>query len=202
MNVAFYYHSAPNKESEELYDWMMDRAVEAVRKHMPRAKVWHLRGPSVPAREVDDDIVLEDRLRMQHHAFMGDTETLFLDIDAIVQEDVSDVFDKPFDAAVCVRPKATLHSWKRIPYNGGVTFTRSAEFWRGAERMYAPEGWPLSEVPLNRYIVTECGGFKLLRLPGERYNYSPGSLNEELKDCAIVHWKGAERKRWMRERYG
>ena len=199
MRVAFYYHSAPNKDSIEFFDWMMGAAVESVRKHMPNSVIWHLKGPSVERRnDVDESLELRDMHRAEHCALLGAGDTLFLDIDVIVQGDVSSVFDSPFDIALAVRPKKDAADWKRIPYNGGAIFSRCPAFWRGLDAMVRTENYPQSDVPLNRYIGTSSHA--VLNL-SDRYNHAPQSLDEDLTGQAIVHWKGEKRKRWMRERY-
>lgn len=202
MNVAFYFHSAESEEKKEQSMRLMNLSVRSVRKHMPDAVVWHLKGPRVDKFPgVDDAIEYEPRHRPEHHAMMkGDT--IFLDIDTVVQDDLSHVFDtkQPFDVAVALRPKLSMRNvpkWNRIPYNWGVSFTRSADFWRGASKMLADEGWPWNEAILCRYAQTS--GSIVMMLRGERYNYTPATEDEDVSTRAVVHYKG-NRKHWMLSR--
>jgi hypothetical protein len=68
---------------------------------------------------------------------MLDGEWLFVDTDCVIRKDVSDVFEDDFEVALTDR-KGSM--WEKtpygmvMPYNMGVTFSRSPEFWEKVKK--------------------------------------------------------------------
>lgn len=127
-------------------------------------------------------------------------DTLYLDYDTVVREDVSKVFEQDFDLAITRRSDKELASallYRVCPNNVGVMFCRNQDFWRQVARRYDaridPPSWMKFQI-----IVTEAMNaldFNILELPSEKYNYTPETRDEELT-CAIAHYKGYK-KSWM-----
>lgn len=202
LKVAFYYHSTLNKD---LTDAVMTQAVNAVRKAMPYAEIWHLRGPRVPKHAgVDKDILFIPFRRIHHQAMMESGPTLFLDIDCWVQRDVYEVFyDRAFDAAICVRAQYDFtkpETWGNPPYNAGVIFSRSQKFWQKFAEHHEREDFPWNDATTCRFVDQFAGDLTVKRLPGSIYNYTPHDPDEDLKDRAILHYKGEAKKYWMKHR--
>ena len=202
LRVAFYYHSTQNKD---ISDHLMNRAVAAVRKSMPYAEIWHLRGERVPKHTgVDKDILFVPFQRIHHQAMMPPGPTLFLDIDVWVQKDIYEVFyDKP-DAAVCVRTQYDYkrpETWGFPPYNAGVIFSTSQKFWLKFAEHHAEENFPWNDATTCRFIEkAEAMGLYIKKLPGAIYNYTPHEPDEDLSGKSIIHYKGEAKKYWMKHR--
>lgn len=129
---------------------------------------------------------------------------LFLDTDVLVQQDVRHVFDDPFDLAVATRDgtlKADEVGTKfmaAMPFNKGAVFSRSPAFWQAAvaiARTYKPsqQAWMGDQRAMNDAIA--AGRFLVKILPNG-FNYPPRQHDEDVRDKAILHFKGP-RKPWM-----
>jgi hypothetical protein len=150
--------------------------------------------------------------RARHFAICGG-EWLFLDTDAIVRRDLSEVFLDPFDVAVTDRlwslyrdryrtggqPEFVM----RYPYNAGVIFSRNTDIWRRAaeELERWPEmaaSWTGDQEMLN--TLARSGRYAVRVLPGQNYNFPPDDLFEaERGNAAILHFKGKQRKPLLEE---
>lgn len=129
-------------------------------------------------------------------------DILNLDYDIVVQKDVSDVFNRPFDIALTKRTvkegKYKMLSLSQ-PHNTGVVFSRNRQFWRLClERYehYPDHRWMMGQVCISETANAYREDIKLLELPASLYNYAPKSQDEDLRDRFIVHYKGP-RKFWM-----
>ena len=201
LRVAFYYHSSKNRD---LTDHVMTRAVNAVRKHMPYAEIWHLRGATIEKHPgVDKDIQFVPFRRIHHQAMMPQGKTLFLDIDCWVQKDVYEVFYQHFDAAICVRTQYDItkpNTWGFPPYNAGVIFSTSQKFWQKFAEHHEKEDFPWNDATTCRFFDQFAIGFEIKRLPGSIYNYTPHEPDEDLSEKSIIHYKGEAKKYWMKHR--
>lgn len=150
---------------------------------------------------VDDEWI--GRARMQHLAQL-DGDVLYLDYDTIVMEDVSDVFDRDFDVALTRRPENDESVAPAIaqasPHNNGVMFSRNPVFWSKVLERYsrhpAKDAWMTAQIVITETAHALRDEFRIIELPGERYNYTPKKQREDLTGRAIVHYKGM-RKEWM-----
>lgn len=191
MKVAIYLDShAPEHKV------LATRCIESVRAAMPSAEVWHLTDENGPEIEGVDKTL---RVRVEgafcyrrcYLQSLVDGDTLFIDTDVEVKEDVSHVFNDDFDVAVTTD---MCPGTKGIIYNSGVTFSRQPRFWLElADRLKEFEfpDWFVSEREFSVY-ADSCG-LKVKRLRGEEYNYVPSS--DEDRGGKIVHYRGL-RKRW------
>ena len=190
MRVAWYLDSQDPK-----YLWFLGKSLCRVRKLMPQAETVFLTVHDFPCQEFGFDRV--ERFKERSDWFYGhkkcaaqaslDGDVLFLDVDCIVQKDVSHVFDTPFDIALCIRYKSKAID--KLPFNGGVAFSRSQQFWKdvagghGDHRHGADTENRFSAVAMSdRYVVRA--------LNGDIYNYSPFNQGEDLSMRSIVHYKG------------
>jgi hypothetical protein len=90
-----------------------------------------------------------------------------------------------------------------MPYNTGVMFSRSKEFWLecAASCHRAPKGiqrWWGDQISVR--LAADTGKYKVLELPVEKFNYSPATEDEDTTDRYVLHYKG-ERKDWMIKRW-
>lgn len=197
LRVGFYHHSSSNPE---LSGQIMNKAVRAVREHMPYAEIWHLRGPTIPKfPAADHDIEFGPFKRPQHQALMGEGNILFLDIDCMVQTDVFDVFKVGFDVAVCIREQydhKRPETWGNPHVNCGVIFSKNPKFWEGFTAYQEQRGWVWSDVVFCDYL--KSSHWNIHYLPGAIYNHVPDEYNEDLSKCAIAHFKGGKKKWWMK----
>lgn len=197
MRVAFYL-DLPTEE----YLWFAKKAAIRARNRIPGAHLTLLTTRDFPGL-VDQSFDLVERLDLKMDCFYGyrkcvanstvDGECLFLDVDCIVQRDVSPIWDTPFDLALCLRYMSKMV--EKTPFNGGVAFSRSREFWRDVAGKHSDHTCPadterrFSEVAMNdKYVIRA--------LNGDIYNYSPKTKEEDVSGRAIVHYKG-DRKSYL-----
>jgi hypothetical protein len=130
-------------------------------------------------------------------------ENIILDYDCLVRDDLRTVFEQPFDLAFTKRPANDLTASQSVlescPHNMGVIFQRESgqAFWSRVRRgwlKYESDNWMDGQVLVSRCI--QQLGFDILELPGERYNYTPLTEDEDVSQRSVVHYKG-KRKAWM-----
>ena len=153
------------------------------------------------AIRLGDGPMLERRL--EHYASCGD-EWLFLDTDVSIRQDVRHVFDDPvFDVALPDRNWPHIpqgdHVMLTMPFNTGVVFTRSGQFWRDVLETW--RGLPnrtdwLSEQQAV-YQVVRTGRYRVKVLDGAIYNYPPKNASDPCDGVALAHYKGGARKLWL-----
>lgn len=207
MTVAFFTVF----RKDPIHYVLAEAMIRSVRASMPDVPIVQLTDETSPALVTVDEVrrrphgkMLERRL--EHYASLEAGEWLLIDTDVIVRHDVRAVFDTAFDVAFADRDwphlPPTPDLTEAMPYNTGVAFSRSPEFWQTALetwRAFPPEvqaDW-LSE---QRAVaaVLRTNRFSLQVLRGRVYNYPPASINDpDMQQAAIVHFKGP-RKAWMR----
>lgn len=177
-----------------------ERAIQSVREAMPDAEIWHLTAIDGFELSADKKLFLDVKGEFAYRQAMVSAEltgdVLFLDVDCIVREDVSSVFEHDFDVCVTtdMRPGA-----EGIKYNGGVIFCRNPEYWKaiaeackGLDFCKTSGDW--EPIERARGAVADSGKFKLMVLDGETYNYVPSNASD-LRG-KIMHYRG-NRKNWM-----
>lgn len=132
-------------------------------------------------------------------------EWLFLDTDVLVQRDVQAVFDQAFDVAVAQRAgtfkdeaEAATAFMARMPVNKGVVFSRSQAFWQSALETICAykdcrQQWMGDQQAVCEVIAS--GVFHVEHLPNA-FNYPPKTAREDVREKALLHYKG-DRKAWM-----
>lgn len=214
MRVAFVHvESTWPADQLPLQRAVAKRMMQSVRKHIG-CKVVQLTDP------VSEDLGADETVRflpsgkffipwlMELFASQP-PETLFLDTDTVVQEDVSKVFDEDFDIALTGR-KTRFAVYQaegkdyHMPFNLGVVFSRAPRFWteiRDRVLKHKDEkilAWWGAQIELWK-IWNEPHTWKLIALDAQQYNYTPNKEDEDLTGKAIVHYKGAKRKHWHLE---
>jgi len=139
--------------------------------------------------------------RLEHYADCAG-EWLLVDTDVVIQRDVRHVFDDDWDVALTDRQwrhlKQPADFMRDMPFNTGVCFSRSPEFWRAVLMTWRSfpfeqqSDW-LSEQRAVADVVRK-DVFTVKVLPGMIYNYPPTTEDDAgLKDAAIVHLKGGRK---------
>lgn len=207
VNVGFFLQG-----DKPDYFEMAALAVESVRRHMPKARIFHM--TDADTKEIDGadcTLRIEQPMpmamrRMQHNANCYG-QWLFLDVDIIVQRDVSDVFEQPFDVALTDRDGTITYEGKfaeQMPYNLGVAFSRSPAFWKRVLYHMKTISPKLQEWMGDQLVICEmlkqrmASDFNVKILHGRTYNYPP-KHDGDGADAALVHYKGP-RKDWMLKR--
>jgi hypothetical protein len=132
-------------------------------------------------------------------------EWLFVDSDIYFRGDVRGVFrdSNTFDIAIADRnwnqPQLTQEFLRRMPFNVGVIFSRSTQFWRDVHAMTlkgAPydDAWFGDQIAINDLV--RSGAYRVKLLDGSVYNYPPRSQYDVGDAAKILHFKG-QRKQWM-----
>lgn len=180
--------------------------IESVRATMPGVEIAHItdehtRHATGADRviRVKADLPMAMRRVAAHASLQG--EWLFIDTDCVVRRDVREVFSDDFDVAVTDRVGSIYHdgSYGRLmPYNMGVTFSRSPKFWREVLfRMTAlpdvMKKWEGDQLVVGM-LAKEWPKVKVL--PGHVFNYTPEKRGDKAEHAAIVHLKG-NRKEWL-----
>lgn len=184
--------------------------IESVHRVMPGVPVVQFTDEETPAVPGVDTVARLPAapmavLRMRHHGQVKG-EWLFVDSDVVVQRDVRGVFDAPFDIAVTTRNWAHLRPaagfTERMPFNVGVVFSRSRQFWRDVTNRLlrasrSQQQWMGDQQAICDLIPT--GRYRVAYLKGSRYNFPPALESDPETDlmqhkAAILHYKGPQRK--------
>lgn len=135
--------------------------------------------------------------RMQHHQIEG--EWAFIDTDVLIHKPVHEDVFFPIvqDIAVAERKhddgtnsETADELYKEMPYNMGVVFSQSPEFWRDVEKellTYDAEKqhWMGDQLAMNRILAKE----KRAMILSCGYNFPPGK-DGKLHGAHVVHYKG------------
>lgn len=204
MTVGFYHVALDGPKASTAGVQAM---VRSVKQAMPGVRIVHFTDVQTPVIDGVDWAVrptLPVALGCLDAYAQCEGDWLFLDTDVIVREDVRHVFDQPFDIAVAERAGTLKPSevdtkfMASMPYNKGAVFSRSQAFWLDALarcRQMKPtrQQWMGDQQAMNDAILS--GKYAVEVLPN-RYNYPPLTATDDLRDKAIVHYKGP-RKAWM-----
>lgn len=197
MKVGFFAQG----EGEHLH--IAKHLIRSVREVMPDVEIWHLTDEHTPAlcdvKRIFGHMPMAVR-RISHHANLyGDW--LFIDTDCVVRKDVRHVFEDDFPVAVTDR-KGT--AWEKspygmvMPYNMGVTFSRSPDFWAEVLRHLKSLPPRYQHWEGDQRVVCEMvgAGYPAKVIPGRIYNFTPEEREDSIDHAAIVHFKG-KRKAWI-----
>ncbi len=204
MKIGFYV--VDKGPRSKIHFSVAESLIESVNRVMPGTEVWQFTDENSPevlgvtgVKRIPGEMPMAVR-RMLHHASV-EGDWLFVDSDVVLQKDVRDVFDQPFDVALTDRIGTDMEGSKyalAMPCNMGVTFSRCPRFWETARRrlMKLPkpyQEWEGDQIVVCSMAQDELEEFEILMLPGRVYNYPP-SGTESLEHAAIVHYKGKARK--------
>lgn len=174
---------------------------------IPQVPVYQLTDDKTPCVEgalairLGGDMPMAVR-RVTHHSML-DGEWLFVDTDCVIRKDVSDVFEDDFEVALTDR-KGSM--WEKtpygmvMPYNMGVTFSRSPEFWEKVKKYLLTMPPKYQEWEGDQRVVCEMAmaGYPVKVLPGRIYNFTPETRGDKAEHAAILHLKGP-RKLWLED---
>ena len=209
MTLGFFYvyRGAP------VHAVLADLMIRSVRRTMPDVPIVMLTDEETPAIYGVDEVrrlpkMPFDVLRCEHLT-RCEGEWLYLDSDCIVQKDVRHVFNETFDVAVADREgclvdgEEDLEFIKNTPYNLGVVFSRSTEFWKAVlvkllQMTSERQEW--LGIQFAACDVIEEDHFDIGILSGRLFNYAPHMFDEDVSQAGIVHYKGPTRKDWMLKR--
>lgn len=186
--------------------------IASIKRHLP-AHIVHFSDRSTRRLDGADEIVRLSpghfglmEFRIHHYASYPHEAALFLDLDTIVQCDVSDILRDTFDVALTLRSAKKLlcdgeDRIAQMPYNTGVMFSRGNAFWDRVARLMRPlsiddRNWFGEQEIIGR--LAKSGEFRVRELPDTDYNYTPSTKDEDVSGRKIVHYKG-NRKEWMCE---
>lgn len=192
---------------------LASRLIKSVRKHMD-CEIVQLTDPITPQLLVDKAERHNPKGKHWMSYVLGIIQkqppnTLYIDTDCVVQEDVSWVFDNEFDVGLtfkngkCAAYKDKSGKSHPMPINGGVVFLRNPEFFEELLRRVEKIEEQIMRVwwgsQIVEYEMVKEGKFKTVLLDANRFNYTPESPDEDMRDKAIIHYKGMKRKHWNLE---
>jgi hypothetical protein len=189
--------------------------VASARAAMPGAEIVQMTDRDTAAVPGVDTVARRDWdgtklmiFRLAHLAALDRAACVLLDTDVVVQRPLDHVFEQPFDVALTIRHERIkdldgVNIVERMPYNTGVMFSRRPQFWAQALehcRQLTDDlhDWYGDQVSVKH--VADSGAFKVVELPCDPYNHTPRIEQEDVRDCYVVHYKGA-RKEWMKRRF-
>lgn len=196
--------------------------VRSARLAMPEAHIVQFSDTDTPAVAGADRVIRRavsgDEMmiaRLDHLAHFEHREAVFLDTDIIVRRDLREVFELPFDVALTRRYGeltvaaddpfgrhfASGNLIDYMPYNAGVMFSRTQDFWvdclRACEGMHPNfRRWYGDQMALK--AVADRNYYAVFELAEARLNYSPEHARDWPDEALILHYKGA-RKAWMKD---
>lgn len=179
--------------------------IESANKAMPGVPLFLLTDdmtPEVPGAGVirlSGDMPMGVR-RVTHYSRL-DGDWLFLDTDVLIKRDVRHVFQDAFEVAIASRDGTYMEGTKYAetnPYNFGVVFSRSREFWAVLlEYLKAlpskAQEWGGEQLLMCEMAKLKRGGIKVLP---SSYNFTPYRETDDVSDKHILHLKGP-RKAWI-----
>ena len=194
--------------------------VASLKKSMPHARLVQMTdAATLPVPGVDEVIrkpQTDDRFmcyRLLHLRDFPRGNTVFLDVDVVVQRDLSPLFDDPFDVGLTYRDESdrslrlSPEIRERMPFNTGVMMARASgwSFWEEAYEysLTLPKSdqcWFGDQLAIRH--IAEKSALHVARYPCALYNYSPWQVDEDYSDKYVVHYKGDQRKLWMLEAAG
>lgn len=207
ITVGFLYVGAISKVAQIM--------VASVRHAMPRARIVQMTDYATkPVRGVDE--VIRKRwdgkrlmpYRLLHLEEFPPVNAVFLDADIVVRKDLARVFDDEFDVALTRRDHSDLSLEKvplileTMPFNTGVMFSRASgrEFWSAAHEAVCAMSdeqqlWWGDQLAVKK--IADETHLKVREYPCTLYNYTPNSLDEDLSERYVLHYKGNRRKPWL-----
>lgn len=212
MKVAF-LHIDEESHSPAFHRRLAQIMIRSVKKNIPDSWVIQMTDMKTPildgvdeSRRLEPDSKFVMIYRLRHLAFLK-REVLILDTDVVVLQDPTPVFNLAFDVCLTKRDKQIISPEigygvddPLMPYNTGVMFSRSRDFWkdalevcRGLEDRH--KEWYGDQISVAE--VVESRRYDVAVLKCDKWNYTPSSPDENLEGRNIVHFKGKKKKEWM-----
>lgn len=201
MKIGFFALNEPHLS-------MAKHLIASVRKTMPDVEVWHLTDaicPHLPEADNCKRVGFEMPMAIRRMTLQSqcDGDWLFVDSDVVFRKDVRDVFRQSFDVALTDRTGTDMIGTQyaaAMPYNLGVTFSRSPLFWAAARTLLYTAPADLQQWEGDQRVICEMMtfphrfGFDIKVLPGGTYNYPPLSRDDpKAAQASILHYKGARK---------
>lgn len=180
--------------------------VDSVRRYLPDTRIVQMSDEATDA--IVDEVVrrpYDGRMmtfRLDHLASFPHESMLILDDDCILKGDITDVFRKTWDIALTMRTGPVYYDGVNMtescPYNTGVMFSRSNEFWEKCAQLCRrfPDNfqrWWGDQMAVG--LAARRGHWLVHELDVRRYNWTPESPADE-SDALVWHYKG-QRKSWL-----
>jgi hypothetical protein len=187
---------------------LADMLISSIRRNIPKTEIYQLTdNKSCLCHGINGSVRLDTKNRLEHYSQL-EGEWVLIDSDVLVLDDISDVFDSDFDVAVCDRKGVMLESevgtdfMLKMPYNLGIIFSRSQNFWIDVlnewNNLTVNEQTVIygDQLALNN-LIKKNEKYKIEILPGLIYNKSPNNIEEiGSSQHKVIHFKG-KRKYWM-----
>ena len=200
--IAFAYADTGPKMTA-LYRALSEGMIASARAAMPNEQILLVTDATTPPFKGIDKVLRVERTmplmvwRLKCHQVahsLGD-EILFIEPDVRFNEGVMHVFGVGFDIAITTREQEVMleNERRNTPFTLGMTFSRSAEFWRQAKLhcQTLPEqeqGW-FGDM-LSIAAVIESAQFNVHQLDGAVYNHVVNDPNEQPTGAKALHYKG------------
>lgn len=198
FNIVYYLDI-----QSDIYVKLGMKSVASARKWMPNAHIVlicpdEIALPTELSGQIDQrfPIVKErgfyTKSKQKGYSDIGLEEGLYIDVDTIFMASVSNVFDflPPFEIAIAHR---NIFLGKNYPYNSGVVFSRSSNFFKALHEMNIHKSAMIHEEGFGRLVQSNNYKVKILN---SIYNWTPTYPDDIPKDVKILHYKGS-RKSWM-----
>lgn len=206
MEIAFFYVERGSGD-----DLLAELMVKSIRKTMPSVRICQMTDKTTAGLDVDSVLRLAPEGGLMHFRtthmvqYPAAGDVLYVDTDIIFKEDVSAVFDADFDVALVPRTQPLTikessifgpeeDASKRMPFNQGVIFSKSRDIWKDV--LAASEKWRDMWFSDQLAFGEIYKNYNVLKLD-PRYNFTPQHCLEDVRDKAILHYKGNKRKLWM-----
>lgn len=185
-----------------------DFLMQSIRKAMPGVPVVQFTDAESPALVGVDEVQRLPggplALFIAEHWAKVDGDWLFVDTDVVVQKDVRPVFaELKFDVAVATREGTYMDGeeqstfMRRMPFNCGVVYSRSAEARREIHRRVLA----MSIEEQRWYGIQLAIAVMRPLVLYNTFNYPPKSVTDErISTAHVVHYKGAWRKQVLLQR--
>lgn len=194
-----------------MYRELALRMLRSVKEVMPDLEVVQMTDMKTPALPGVDNVIAMSTTGLEFapfrlkHLSVFEGEAIFLDTDVIVKKDLREAFNEPFDVGLTKRdyPIFGRDSGKNLtdtmPYNTGVMFSRSPDFFRIAykyslTRSKEEQQWFADQISVAE--VAKSGAFNVKEFNCELWNRVPVRA-DDLGEAYAVHYKGDKRKAWM-----
>ena len=138
------------------------------------------------------------RLKCHQMAHTMADKIMFVEPDVRFMDNVLREFTDDFDIAITTREDKLKIERKNTKYTLGMTFSRSAEFWREAKIFCQSldekdQAW-FGDLQSVAHVI-DGGAFKVKVLEGSIYNHVVNDPSM-LTDAKVLHYKG-KRKQWL-----
>lgn len=212
MKVAF-LHVRVESHRPEFHARIAQIMIDSVKRNIPDSwviQMTDLKTPILGGVDESRRLAVASRFVMPYrlkHLAMLKCEALILDTDVVVLQDPTHVFDMDFDVCLTKRDKQIISPEigygvddPLMPYNTGVMFSRSVDFWKDALDVCESledrhKEWYGDQISVAAVVERRKHNVAVLKC--DKWNYTPSSPDENLDERNIVHFKGKKKKEWM-----